>query len=215
MTGFSTDALLALAIAISFAAGLNLSAVLVTLGLLSQAGILVLPGPISIVGEWWVIIAASILFVVEFFADKIPAFDLVWNALLTFIRVPAGAVLAYATTDTLAPGMQIAAAIAGGGVALAAHSAKLTLRSTASASPEPFSNIGLSLVEDVAAVGLTWFAVEHPFIAAAIVIGLVVLTILLIRWVFKAGRAVFRGAARQWSGEATAGPPAPPTTAVR
>jgi hypothetical protein len=215
MTAFSTDGLLALAIAISFAAGLNLSAVLVTLGVLAQSGILVLPGPIAIVGEWWVIAAAAVLFVVESFADKIPAFDLVWNALLTFIRVPAGALLAFAATDALSPGMQIAAAVAGGGVTLAAHSAKLALRSTATASPEPFSNVGLSLVEDVAAVGLTWFAVEHPFIAAGIVIGLVVLTILLIRWVLTAARALFRGAARQWSGGTPAGPPGPPTTAAQ
>jgi hypothetical protein len=214
MAGFSTDGLLALAIAISFAAGLNLSAVLVTLGLLSQAGILVLPGPIAIVGEWWVIVAASGLFLVEFFADKVPAFDLVWNALLTFIRVPAGALLAFAATDALSPGMQIGAAVAGGGVTLAAHGAKLALRSTVSASPEPFSNVGLSLMEDVAAVGLTWFAVEHPFIAAAIVIGLVVLTIVLIRWVLMAARALMRGAARQWAG-APAGPSGPPTTAAR
>lgn len=214
MAGFSTDGLLALAIAISFAAGLNLSAVLVTLGLLSQADILVLPGPIAIVGEWWVIVAASGLFIVEFFADKVPAFDLVWNALMTFIRVPAGALLAFAATDALSPGMQAAAAVAGGGVTLAAHGAKLALRSTVSASPEPFSNVGLSLVEDVAAVALTWFAVEHPFIAAAIVIGLVVLTIVLIRWVLMAARALMRGAVRQWAG-APAGPSGPPTTAAR
>jgi len=189
--------------------------VLVTLGLLSQAGILALPGPIAIVGEWWVIITASVLFTVEFFADKVPAFDLVWNALLTFIRVPAGAVLAFAATGALSPGMQVLAAIAGGGVTLAAHGAKLALRSTASTSPEPFSNVGLSLMEDVAAVGLTWFAVEYPFIAAAIVLVLVALTILLIRWVWLAARALFRGAARQWSNRTSDGPPLPPTTAAR
>lgn len=215
MTEFSTEGLLALAIAISFAAGLNLSAVLVTLGLLSQAGILVLPGPIAIVGEWWVIVAASVLFVVEFFADKIPAFDLVWNALLTFIRVPAGALLAFAATDALSPGMQVAAAVAGGGVTLAAHGAKLALRSAATTSPEPFSNVAFSLMEDVAAVGLTWFAVEHPYIAAAIVVGLVVVTVVLIRWVLMAARALLRGAARQWSGGAGAGPPGPPAPVAR
>ncbi len=200
LTAISTDELLALAIAISFAAGLNLSAVLVTLGLLAQTGVLVLPGPIAIVGNWWVIGAASVLFVVEFFADKIPAFDLVWNALLTFIRVPAGALLAFAATDALSPGLQIAAAVAGGGVTLAAHGAKLALRSTATASPEPFSNVALSLIEDSIAVGLTWFAVEHPFIAAGIVLVLVVLTLVLIRWVWLGVRRLFRGAAKQWAG---------------
>lgn len=208
----STDHLLALGIAVCFAAGLNLSAVLVTLGLLSQAGLLVLPGPLAIVGDWWVIAAASVLFVIEFFADKIPAFDLVWNALLTFVRVPAGAVLAFAAADTLSPGMQVVATVAGGGVTLAAHGAKLALRSSVSASPEPFSNIALSLIEDVAAVGLTWFAVAHPFVAAAIVGVCLILTVVLIRWVWIGARALFRGAAKQWSGAA---PPDGPSTAVR
>ncbi len=214
MPDVSTNELIALAIAVSFAAGLNLSAVLVTLGLLSQTGLLALPGPIAIVGEWWVIAIAALLFVVESFADKVPAFDLVWNSLLTFVRVPAGAVLAFAATDTLSPGMQVFAALAGGGAALAAQSAKLALRSTASASPEPFSNVALSAAEDVAAVGLTWFAVTYPLIAGAIVLVLVVLAVLLVRWVWRAGRALFRGAMRTWVDAGPAGPPAPPTSAA-
>lgn len=215
MPDISTNEVIALAIAISFAAGLNLSAVLLTLGLLSQTGLLVLPGPIAIVGEWWVIVTAAVLFAVESFADKVPAFDLVWNSLLTFVRVPAGALLAFAATDTLSPGMQVLAALAGGGAALAAQSAKLALRSTASTSPEPFSNVALSVTEDVAAVGLTWFAVAHPLIAGAIVLVLVVLTILLVRWAWRAGRALFRGAARTWADAGPAGPPTPPTNAAR
>ena len=203
-----TDELLALAIALSFAAGLNLSAVVVTLGLLSQAGILTLPAPIEIIGNWWVIAVASALFVVEFFADKIPAFDLVWNALLTFIRVPAGALLAFATTDTLPLELQIAAAVGGGAITFAAHGAKLALRGTASASPEPFSNVALSLVEDTFAIGLTWFAANHPYLAATIALVLVAGAILLIRWILRAVRAVFRGAGRQLSGEG-GGPPSP------
>jgi hypothetical protein len=213
MPDISTNELLALAIAISFAAGLNLSAVLCTLGLLSQAGLLVLPGPIAIVGEWWVIITAGVLFTVEAFADKVPAFDLIWNALLTFIRVPAAAVLAFAATDTLSPGLQVLAALAGGGAALAAQSGKLALRSTVSASPEPVSNVVVSAAEDAAAVGLTWFAVSYPLIAAGIVIVLVVVAVLLVRWAWRAGRALLRGATRQWAGPADT--PRPPTTAAR
>ena len=205
----STEELLALAIAIAFAAGLNLSAVLVTLGLLAQADILVLPGPIAIVGEWWVIGASAALFVVESFADKVPAFDLVWNALLTFIRVPAGAVLAFAATDALGPGLQTTAALAGGAATLAAHGAKLTLRSSVSASPEPFSNVGLSVIEDVAAIGLTWFAVEHPYLAAAVVIALLVAAIILVRMIVRAVRALFRGASRQWTDRTAGAPPVP------
>src|SRR5690606_10566288 len=197
----STEEILALAIAIAFAAGLNLSAVVLTLGLLSQAELIALPGPIALVGEWWVIGASTVLFLIETFADKVPAFDLIWNALMAFIRVPAGAVLAYAATDALGPGLQATAAVAGGTAALAASSAKLALRGGASASPEPFSNVGLSLIEDAAAIGLTWFAVEYPYIAAVVVIVLIVVAALLVRWIVRAMRSLFRGASRQLAGE--------------
>jgi hypothetical protein len=215
MTPGSTEGLVALAIAIAFAAGLNLSAVMVTLGLLSQTGVFVLPGPIAIVGEWWVIAVAAGLLVIEIFADKVPAFDLVWNSLMLFVRVPAGALLAFAATDALAPELQVVAAIAGGGVALAASGAKLALRSTVTASPEPFSNVGLSLIEDLAAIGLTWFAVEHPYVAATLVLVLVALTIIMIRWVLLAVRAFFRGTARPWPVGAAAEPPPPTAPAAR
>src|SRR5690606_22603613 len=198
----STEELLALAIAVAFAAGLNLSAVLVTLGLLSQAGILVLPGPIAVIGEWWVIAISAMLFVLEFFADKVPAFDLVWNALLTLIRVPAGALLAFAATDALGTGAQLAAAAAGGAATLAAHGTKLTVRSSVTASPVPLSNVGVRLAEDVAAIGLTWFAVEHPYIAAGIVLALIAAAIILVRMIIGALRMVFRGASRQWAARA-------------
>lgn len=198
----STEELLALAIAVAFAAGLNLSAVLVTLGLLSQAGILVLPGPIAVIGEWWVIAISAMLFVLEFFADKVPAFDLVWNALLTLIRVPAGALLAFAATDALGTGAQLAAAAAGGAATLAAHGTKLTVRSSVTASPVPFSNVGVSLAEDVAAIGLTWFAVDHPYIAAGIVLALIAAAIILVRLIIGTLRMVFRGASRQWAARA-------------
>jgi hypothetical protein len=211
MTPDSTEGLVALAIAIAFAAGLNLSAVMVTLGLLAQADVVGLPAPIAIVGEWWVIALAAVLLVIESFADKIPAFDLAWNAVMLFIRVPAGALLAFAATHTLSPGLQAIAAVAGGGVALAASGAKLALRSTVTASPEPFSNVGLSLLDDLVAIGLTWFAVEHPYAAAAIVLILVAITIIMIRWVLLAARAYFRGTARPLAGGAPAEPPPPPT----
>lgn len=208
MTPLGPDQLLALAIAISFAAGLNLSAVLLTLGLLSQGGVLALPGPIAMIGDWWVIGISATLFIIELVADKIPAFDLIWNALLTFVRVPAGALLAYAATDALSPGMQMFAALAGGSVTFAAHGAKLALRGAVTPSPEPFSNFGLSVIDDVVAIGLTWFAAEHPYVAAGIALVCVALAILLIRWVLSALRAVFRGAKRQMENAGGTAPPA-------
>jgi hypothetical protein len=197
----STEEILALAIAIAFACGLNLSAVVLTLGLLSQADVLTLPGPIAVVGEWWVIATSAALFLVESFADKVPAFDVIWNALMTFIRVPAGAVLAYAASDSLGPGAQISMAVAGGAATFAANGAKLALRGGAAASPEPFSNFGLSLIDDVAAIGLTWFAVEHPYVAAAIVVVLIVAAVVVIGWIIGALRSLFRAASRQLAGE--------------
>src|SRR5207248_2258991 len=119
--------------------------------------------------EWWVIGIAAVLFLVEFVADKIPAFDLLWNAMHTFIRVPVAALLSYQATANLSPGAQLLATAAGGLIALASHSGKTAVRAAVTPSPEPFSNIALSAGEDVAAVGLTWFATAHPYIAVAIV----------------------------------------------
>jgi hypothetical protein len=211
----SSEGLVALAIAVAFAAGLNLSAVMVTLGLLAQGGVVALPGPIAVIGEWWVIAVAAGLLVVESFADKIPAFDLVWNALMLFIRVPAGALLAFVATDALSPELQMVATLAGGAVALAASGAKLALRSTVTASPEPFSNVGLSVLEDLVAIGLTWFAVEHPYAAAAIVLILVALTIVMIRWIVRAARTFFLGTTKPTAGTPPGEPPAPSAPAGR
>ncbi len=190
------DELVALLVAISFAAGLNLYATVATLGLLAHAGVLALPPGLTLLASWWVIGASGALFGVEFFADKVPAFDLLWNALHTFIRVPAAALLAYKATVALSPGEQLAAAAVGGLIALVAHGGKTAVRAAVTPSPEPLSNIGLSLGEDTLAVFLTWMATVHPYWAAGIATGLVVVTILLVRWVVRALRALFRGAER-------------------
>ena len=142
------------------------------------------------------IAASSALFAIEFFADKIPAFDLIWNALHTFIRIPAAALLAYHATAALSPWEQFAAAAAGGAIALAAHGGKTAVRAAVTASPEPFSNFALSLGEDGLAVFLTWLATRHPYSAAAIVAVLLAITVLLVRWVLRALRTLFWGAER-------------------
>jgi hypothetical protein len=181
----ATDNLVAMMVAVSFAAGLNLYATTATLGLLARTNLLTLPPPIALLSNDWVIGASLLLFLVEFFADKIPVFDLVWNVLHTFVRVPAAALLAWSTTSSLSPGGQAMAAIAGGAIAFVAHGGKLAVRGAATTSPEPFSNLVLSVGEDVVAIALTWFAAEHPFLAAAIVVVLLVLAILLIRWTWR------------------------------
>lgn len=184
----------------TFAAGLNVYATLGTLGLLSRAGVLELPPALQLLSSWYVIAASGALFAVEFFADKIPVFDLIWNALHTFIRVPIAALLAYRATAQLSPGEQILAASAGALIAFAAHGGKTAARAVVTPSPEPLSNISLSLGEDVVAVGLTWLATRHPYFAATAVLILLVIIVALARWVVRSLRSLFRGAWREMAG---------------
>ena len=193
--------IVALIVAISFAAGLNLYATTGTLGLLGHFGFLQLPSQLHLLDNWWIIGASVLLFAIEFFADKVPAFDLIWNALHTFIRVPAAALLAYAATSHLSPEKQLLATVIGGLIALAAHGAKTSIRAAVTPSPEPLSNIGLSVGEDVVAISLTWFATRHPYLAAAIVVVLLVVIVFLIRWVVRSLRALFRGAERKMAND--------------
>jgi len=181
-------------VAVSFAAGLNVYATVATLGLLARAGLLRLPPALDALTSWWAIGASAALFLVEFFADKVPAFDLVWNALHTFIRVPVAALLAYRATSELSPEKQLLATLLGAAIALAAHSGKTAVRAAVTPSPEPMSNIGVSLGEDALAILLTWFATQHPYVAAAIALGFVAVIALLVRWVVRSLRALFRGA---------------------
>jgi hypothetical protein len=193
----SANELLALLVAISFAAGLNVYATLATLGLLAHTGLLPLPTTLHLLSNWWIIVAGGIMFIIEFVADKIPAFDLIWNALHTFIRVPVAGLLAYAATSQLSPGKQLLATALGGAIALAAHGGKTAVRAAVTPSPEPFSNITLSLGEDALAIFLTWLATQHPYGAAAIAGVFLVTIIVLVRWVVRALRALFRGAERE------------------
>ena len=186
--------MVAAVVATSFAAGLNVYATVATLGLLARAGVLALPPALGILTSWRVIGVSGALFAIEFFADKIPAFDLVWNTLHTFIRVPIAALLAYRATEALSPWEQMAVTAAGGLIAFAAHGGKTAARAAVTASPEPLSNAALSLSEDGLAIFLTWFATRHPYGAAGIVGFLLVMIVILARWVLRALRGLFRGA---------------------
>ncbi len=192
-----TSEIVALLVAISFAAGLNLYATTATLGLLGHFGALQLPAGLTPLSNWYIISASAVLFAVEFFGDKIPAFDLLWNALHTFIRVPVAALLAYRATAALSPMEQLAATLAGGLIALAAHGGKTAARAAVTPSPEPFSNIGLSLGEDALAISLTWFATRHPYAAATAALVMVAITALLVRWIIRALRNLFTGAEQE------------------
>lgn len=192
-----TTELFALLTAIGFAAGLNLYATVAVLGLTARFGHLPLPPGVEVLQSWPVIIVSLVLFGVEFFADKVPAFDLVWNALHTFIRVPVAALLAYRATSQLSPEHQLLATLIGGGVALIAHSGKTAARAAVTPSPEPFSNITLSAGEDVLAIGLTWLATKHPYVAGVLALSFVLVIFVMIRWVMRAMRWLFRGAEQE------------------
>jgi len=192
--------LFALLAAISFAAGLNLYATVAALGLLARFGHLPLPPGLHALESWPVIAASTALFAIEFFADKVPAFDLIWNALHTFIRVPVAGLLAYAATSQLSPEKQLLATLLGTAIALAAHGGKTAARAAVTPSPEPLSNITLSVGEDLVAVGLTWLATRHPYVAGTLAAIFVVIVVLLTRWVIRALRALFRGAERELAG---------------
>jgi hypothetical protein len=193
---FTGEELAALLVAVSFAAGLNVYATVATLGLLAHTSLLALPPGLHLLANWYVIAAAGVLFAIEFFADKVPAFDLIWNALHTFIRVPIAALLAFQATAGLSPLEQLAATVAGGAIAMAAHGGKTAARAAVTPSPEPFSNITLSLGEDVLAIFLTWLATWSPYWAASIVVVLLLAALLLVRWIYKALRRLFQGAVR-------------------
>jgi hypothetical protein len=195
--------LFSLLVAIGFAAGLNTYATIAVLGLLGHFAHLPLPPGLQLLAGWPVIIASLALFGIEFFADKIPAFDLIWNALHTFIRVPIAGLLAYRATSQLSPEHQLLATLLGASVALIAHGGKTAARAAVTPSPEPFSNITLSLGEDVLAIGLTWLATRHPYVAGTLATIFVVIVVLMARLVIRAMRALFRGAEGQVAADVT------------
>ena len=192
--------LFALLAAVAFAAGINVYATVAALGLFARFGHLPLPPALQLLESWPVIATSTTLFAIEFFADKIPAFDLIWSALHTFVRIPVAALLAYRATAQLTPGEQLLATLLGAAIALAAHSGKTAVRAAVTPFPEPFSNISLSLAEDALAISLTWLATRHPYAAGAIALALVAIVILLARAVIRALRALFRGAEKELAG---------------
>lgn len=181
--GLNEVQIISLVISASFAAGLNVYAMLATLGFLGHFRVVQLPPALHLVENPWMIAVSLAMFVLHFFADKIPAFDLLWNTLHTFIRIPLAALVAYAATSQLDPGVQVASTALAGVIAGVAHTGKFAARAAVTPSPEPLSNVALSVAEDAVAVGLTWFATVHPYWSAVIAIVLLVAAVVLI-WIF-------------------------------
>jgi hypothetical protein len=172
--------------------GLNLYLTVLTLGLLQRFGWAHLPGELSQVSNWWVIGISGGLFVIEFIADKIPAVDSVWQAIHTFIKIPAGAILAASAFGDFNPMVRTVAMLVGGTVALSSHGTKAVTRLGANTSPEPFSNGILSLLEDLLAFGSTILMVFHPVVILVIVVIFVAIAIWLTPKIFRFVRGVFR-----------------------
>jgi hypothetical protein len=182
---FTPTTIAALIIAASFAAGLNVYATVLTLGLLAHVHWIALPAGLDILNNWWVIGVSGAMFIIEFFADKVPGFDMIWNALHTFVRVPVAALLAYRASEQLSPEMQLLAAVAGAGIAIVSHGSKTAVRAAVTPTPEPVSNIALSTSEDVVAIGVTWLAMRHPFVAATIAVIFLILAVITVRWLAR------------------------------
>lgn len=176
---------LSLALGAGFSSGLNLYATVATLGLLERFGIIHLPGQLQILSHPWVLGIAGALYILEFFADKIPYVDTIWDLVHTFIRPPAAAVLAFAAAGAAPPEWRWGAALLAGGVALASHGTKASARAAVNTSPEPFSNWVLSFGEDLLAVWLTWMATAHPVATTIIVAALIVVSFFLLFYLFR------------------------------
>jgi hypothetical protein len=160
---------LGLAFGTAWTSGINLYATVAVMGLLEHYKLAHLPGGLHVLDNWWIIGIAMALYVIEFFADKIPYVDTVWDAIHTFIRVPAGAAIAAAATSDINPTVQVVAFLVGGGLALSTHGSKATIRASANASPEPFSNWLLSIFEDIIAVAAAVLAVLHPIVILMVI----------------------------------------------
>ena len=169
----------------AFASGLNLYATAAALGLMHRYGGAQLPPALEPLSHPFILGLALALYVLEFFADKVPYVDTLWDVIHTFIRPPAAALTAYAAFGSVPEPWRAAATLLAGAVALSAHGAKASARAGANASPEPFTNWTLSLSEDVIAAGLAWFAVHHPYATLAISVVLVALAIVVIRKLFR------------------------------
>ncbi len=202
---------IALSLGVAWASGINLYAAVLTLGVLGATGNMTLPPDLQVLTHPAVIGAAALMYCVEFFADKVPGVDTAWDAIHTFIRLPAGAILAAQAVGDVSAPMQVAAGLLGGTVAATSHATKAGGRVVINASPEPVSNWIASLTEDVAVIAGVWTAVQHPWVFLVALL----LFVLLVAWLLpKIWRGIRKVAAKiaSWLGRRPA-PDAPSSAA--
>ena len=190
LSQLDTWQLATIAATLGFASGLRLYAVLFVVGAAGWLGWVDLPSGLAVLAHPLVLAASGFMCFVEFFADKIPAVDSIWDAVHTLIRIPAGAALAASVFGDSSSATMLAAAILGGTLAAGSHFTKAGSRALINTSPEPFSNWGTSLTEDVAVGGMLWLAFAHPAVALAVLVLLVALVIWLLPKVWRAVRRI-------------------------
>jgi len=198
MEWFST---LSLALGSAWTSGINLYATVSVLGLLQKFGSVKLPGGLDVLDNWWIIGIAGGLYLIEFFADKIPYVDSVWDVVHTFIRVPAGAVVAWAAVSDMNPAIVIPATLIGGGLALSSHGTKATARIAANLSPEPVTNTLLSLAEDAIAIIGVLLAVFAPILIAIVLIVFLLFFVWFFPKIFRAIKRLFTAVAGFFRGD--------------
>jgi hypothetical protein len=207
---------LSLAMGTAWTSGINLYATVAALGIASRAEMIQLPPDLQVLGHPAVIAIACIMYFIEFFADKVPYVDSGWDALHTFIRVPAGAILAARSLGDMNPALELVAVLAGGSIALAAHGTKAATRLAINASPEPFSNWTASVAEDISVFGSIWFMFNHPVIMMILVLVFLALTVWLVPKIFRFVKRGFQALRDRMRGikpdqPASTDPPALPT----
>jgi len=192
---------LSLAMGTAWASGLNLYATVATLGLAGSAGMIQLPPNLQVLTEPLVIAVACLMYFVEFFADKVPYVDNGWDVIHTFIRIPAGALLAARAVGNVNPALELAALLAGGTVALAAHGTKATVRLAVNVSPEPFSNWFASVGEDLGVLGGIWLIFHHPLVMVLLVLGFTAAAAWLIPRLYRLAKRGFQALRARLRGE--------------
>ena len=206
MQAMDTTQLIALAGALGWASGVRLYLVVLLTGLAGFMGWIQLPQGLHLLAHPVVLGASGFMVFVEFFTDKIPGLDSLWDVVHTVIRIPAGAALAAGVFGADSGLMALVAALMGGTLAATSHAAKATTRAAINTSPEPFSNVGASLVEDSMVPAGLWLAIAHPVVFVIVLVLVLVLSVWLIRICWRFLRQLFARVARIFSGRPDIGP---------
>ena len=201
--------IIALTMGAAWASGINLYAAVFMLGFMGSTGSIDLPPGLEILSDPVVLFAAGVMYCVEFFADKIPGVDSSWDLMHTFVRVPAGAMLAMGAVGEMDPAVGLAAGILGGGLAAATHVTKAGSRALINTSPEPFSNWTASIMEDVAVVAGLWTALNHPVLFLVLLVLFIFMMIWLLPRLWRGIKAIFRKISNLFRGKEVQPPPDP------